>query len=532
MDNKTEEEILYTLKKILGRLDSYDNRLAALERRSEDVSEEFRLSSPALARTQPEDSEVILCLDFGTARSKAFATRGDDERLIDLAVGQRAGQATSPHSVLSCLFINEEGRIFFGEAAAARSEHAVAQGVRKRIESFKAMITNASPGSELRATALDAATNPSGVRLSEGDVLTLYLAYLTDMAGLELKERHGLSRYVRRRFTTPVFRTEHREWAADVLKQHYCEAILVADEFSGKWQTGIDAREALRVLKAAAARWKEVGYLTVDPLTEPIAAFASRYRYVEPQVVRRSLICIVDAGVGTTDFATFVVQEDPERGIKMFSVPGSVHALRKAGNEIDRILHEYIMHQVRQKHAGLGQEVLGRIRANLSLQQRQIKEDLFRLGSRDYVLSDDTRGTVTREEFLQHDGIKTFSTELQTEFKRALEGIHSSYLTDCAKGEIAIVMTGGSAHLPMIRDLGTLEFPLGAIGIRCRTGPSSIPRWVSENYPELQGEFLQLAVSIGGASRDIPQVASQEYAAFQGLIDQGPWKITPARKGL
>jgi hypothetical protein len=312
MDSELQE-ILGLLKKIDSRfghiedhLQNVDERLTALEEAKDGdrkTPRELKLTSPALTLDKPENEEVILCLDFGTARSKAFATKGADENLVDLAVGTRAGQATSPHSLLSCVFISNEGQIFFGELAAAKSEHAVALGSRQRIESFKAMVTNASPGSDLRASIYGPAVNPTKAVLSEGDILTLYLAYLTDMAALELVKRHGLSRYVRRRFTTPVFKSEHQQWASDTLRRHYCEAILVADHFTESWQKGIDALEAERVLRAAAAQQARVEFLTADSIVEPRAAFASRYRNFEPEKPLRRLISIVDAGAGTTDFA-------------------------------------------------------------------------------------------------------------------------------------------------------------------------------------------------------------------------------------
>src|SRR5690606_25181083 len=96
--------------------------------------------------------------------------------------------------------------------------------------------------------------NPTGHVLSEGDLLTLYLAYLTDIAASELVERHKVSRYVRRRVTTPVFSDTQQQWVGEILPSHYREAMLVADHFSGRWSDGLDVGEALRVVRAARKR--------------------------------------------------------------------------------------------------------------------------------------------------------------------------------------------------------------------------------------------------------------------------------------
>jgi molecular chaperone HscA len=525
------KEILGLLQKldkgfglVANRLEQVEGRLAALEeaKTNSPAEPEVHLTSKALTLDKPEDEEVILCLDFGTARSKAFATRGPYEDLVDLAVGQRAGQAQSPHSLLSCVFISNGGRIFFGEVAAAKSEHAVSQGSRQRIDSFKAMVTNASPGSDLRASLCSESVNPSKARLSDGDILTLYLAYLTDMAALELVKRHGISRYVRRRFTTPVFKPEHQKWASDTLRQHYCEAILVADHFSEAWNEGIDALDAERVLRTAASQQSRVAFLTDDFIVEPRAAFASRFRNYEPEKRRRNLISIVDAGAGTIDFATFVVTEDPRKGIQMFLIDGSVHAFRKAGNEVDRILHEYILRQVKRDHDGLDPSLLTLIKANLSLQQRLIKEDLFRTGKRDYKLTDDTAGTIELADFRSDEAIKKFSDELRHEFETALSGMDESWLKECALGKVIVVITGGSGILPMVQELRTHQFRSRSTNVTCSAGPP-IPAWVTNGYPELVDEFPQLAVALGGASRDLPAMASGRFAAFEGLADQGRW---------
>jgi hypothetical protein len=529
-------EILALLQKIDTRFGQFENRLDRVEGKlaaieaSGDASPAMHLKSKALELDKPGDEDAILCLDFGTARSKAFATQGSDEHLLDLALGQRAGQATAPHSLLSCVYIADDGKIYFGELAAAKSEHAISSGARERFESFKAMVTNASPGSDLRAGPCSAALNPTSARLSEGDILTLYLAYLTDMAATELVERHHLSRYVRRRFTTPVFKPEHQQWASDILRRHYCEAILVADQYSGMWREGIDALEAERVLRAAAAHRSRVELLMADPLVEPRAAFASRFRNYEPKQSRRHLISIVDAGAGTVDFATFAVVEEPGKGLQMFLVDGSVHALRKAGNEVDRMLREYILAQAKNQHEGLDASVLARIKAALSLRQRDMKEALFKTGRAEFALTDDTKGAVELKDFLAEESVQRFSEELRNAFREALAGIDESWLRECAHGRVVVVATGGSSTLPMVQDLARLEFLVRSTKVTCSVG-MSIPAWITRDYPELADEYPQLAVALGGSSRNLPEMSERTFDSFRGLSDQGKWFIPPAYKG-
>lgn len=537
--DKELQQILGLLQGVSEQLNQLDLRLGGVEGRLSALegngslgpvqSEPIKLSSRALQLTQPEDEGVLLCLDFGTARSKAFATDGSDEVLIDIAVGQRAGEA-SVHSVLSCVYIGDDARIYFGERAAAMSELAVDRGARKRIDSFKSMITNASPGVDLRAVPYEKEVNPTSVRFSEGDILSLYLAYFTDLAALELTGRHGLSRYVRRRFTTPVFSEQHQTWASSVLRRHYAEAILIADHFSEKWQEGLDVSEAKRVLESAANQCASVEYLLEASEVEPVAAFGSRFRYYEPTETRRQVVSIVDTGAGTTDFATFVVLEQPELGVKMLLIPGSVHAVRKAGNEVDRILREHILNDVNARHAGLDDNMMARIKADLSLRQRTLKEQLFRDGRVEYTLADDTKGEVSLPIFLEDPAVKQFTADLQAGFEHSLRNIDPSWIRDGASGQVTVIMTGGSANLPMVRALGSGQVTSLSVPLSCVPG-TTLPRWVSRDYPELSDEFPQLAVAIGGSSRELPAYSGAQFSSFGGLADQGRWVLPVAHRG-
>ncbi|GGY18872.1 hypothetical protein GCM10008098_08740 [Rhodanobacter panaciterrae] len=527
------DEVIQLLRGIDDKVAALDSRMSAMEQRVGELADRAEvnvvpivLHSKALSMDEAEDRDVLLCLDFGTARSKAFATKGSDDVLIDVAVGSRAGSA-EPHSILSCVFVGDDRQIYFGEVAAAKSELAVNGGVRKRIDSFKGMITNANPGSDLRENAYDKAHNPTNVKLSEGEVLSLYLGYLTDMAVTDLAERHQLSRYVKRRFTTPVFADGHKQWASATLRRHYAEAVLLADHFHGHWQEGIDVDAAKSALIAVAKQHDVVEYLLVDSEVEPVAAFGSRFRNYEPKVKQRRIVSIIDAGAGTTDFASFALVEQPGEDVAMFLIPGSVHAVRKAGNEVDRILCEFILDKWKQ--AEFDAATVGRIRADLSLQQRGLKERLFRESRVTYTLADDTNGIVELPEFLESEKVKQLSGDLRAGFEKSLGGIHPSWLKEGAQGELVVIVTGGSSSLPMILELASLQVTALSIPLKCQAAPT-IPKWVDQ-YDELRSQFPQLAVAIGGASRELPRLAPSTFSEFSGLSDQGAWVIEPAMKG-
>ncbi len=65
----------------------------------------------SIERDEITDSKVLMCLDFGTAMSKAFATVFPDQYL-DLELGKEAGR--QGYSLPSSVFIGDDGKAYFG----------------------------------------------------------------------------------------------------------------------------------------------------------------------------------------------------------------------------------------------------------------------------------------------------------------------------------------------------------------------------------------------------------------------------------
>jgi hypothetical protein len=195
-------------------------RVSRIEQASVAPIPEIKLQGPLYSKSVGPEGDAILCLDFGTARSKAYATQGEDSEPIDIAVGQRAGSQRFTHSVASVLYIDGEGKIHFGDKALEESESAVQAGSRERLDDLKVHYIH-GPDSELNDVILNAKQNPiTGIPLSAAGILSLFLAYLTDLAGSELKAK-GISRYVKRRFTIPAFTGPKQEQVSARLVNHF-----------------------------------------------------------------------------------------------------------------------------------------------------------------------------------------------------------------------------------------------------------------------------------------------------------------------
>ena len=80
---------------------------------------EITLALTAIERDEVTDPEVLLCLDFGTAMSKAFATVFPD-KYLDLELGTEAGR--QGYTLPSSVFIGDDGKAYFGFEAIEMSQ--------------------------------------------------------------------------------------------------------------------------------------------------------------------------------------------------------------------------------------------------------------------------------------------------------------------------------------------------------------------------------------------------------------------------
>ena len=83
------------------------------------------------------DCEALMCLDFGTAMSKAFASLLPDE-FLELELGAAAGR--SGYTLPSSVFIADDGKAYFGFEAIDLSQELIGSG-RERLDSIKGWLS-------------------------------------------------------------------------------------------------------------------------------------------------------------------------------------------------------------------------------------------------------------------------------------------------------------------------------------------------------------------------------------------------------
>lgn len=446
----------------------------------------------------------VLCLDFGTAKSKAFAATDDEEEpeLEPLAVGQADDDLDGAvHEVSSCVWIDDGGRLFVGSEAVKRGmNYGRELAPHRPLDSLKQEISQVDP--EEGAVELDRKlpqdVDPTSA-LTYFDAITIYLAYLTDLATTALESRLG-TRYVRRRFTVPSWRPSQRRWAAELLGKSVLRAQLLADTFHDRWREGIPVEHVAHAVRAAAEYDAELTRLAAtgpdhatDWMYGTLEALAAASARVWADRRARNLMLVVDVGAGTTDLSLFwVVQQDAKfrRAWPIVADAG----IRQAGDTLDRLLVKELL----QKE-GLGVDETGK-RAGRALERkaRRLKEELFETGSITETLVNDATVTLNREEFIDSEGVRRFTEAIADKIQELLAGVDESWER---ASSLTLVLTGGGCDLPMIAGLQNRDWRIGTRRMTCRLAPR-IPDGLADRF---SSEFVQayprLAVAMGGALR-------------------------------
>lgn len=459
----------------------------------------------SVKRVNPSDPTVLMCLDFGTAMSKAFASVFPDGYL-DLELGAAAGR--SGYTLPSSVFIADDGKTYFGFEAIDYSQDLVDSG-RERLDSIKGWLSLRREGNlDGEACLLQPGLNPTAYKLTQGDLIRIYLAYLTDMAEIALGEHEvdnaAVGRYAKRRFARPCWPdAAQAKWADKLMRSMLAEAQILADTFSGRWAGGIDIAE----LKAAVEQIKVLGkrpdYLIDDGIPEPVAVAAGAIADSENL---RDAFMVVDVGAGTTDFGLFVstrMSNNEDEPPRVFQIPASIQGLMQAGDKVDGMLRTFIA----RKESVDATDNSGRmILADLGRRIRGLKEVLFKTGQLEYALADGTVGHVTRDEFLSDETVKRFGLAIDAGFKKSLDAVDETWLRWLAMEGVRlhVVLTGGSSALPMMKALG--QGTIDVKGFRIlRESVDPKPVWMEAVSDELSTVYPQLAVAIGGAAESMPE---------------------------
>lgn len=474
---------------------------------------------PIIFQTPSEiDQNYLMCLDFGTSFSKAFACSVDDEddipNLYPVTFGEN--EFGEPNLLLPSELFIDDGQIYLGISARSRFD-AVEAPQERLIDSPKQFITLTKDVADLHRRRLEAFQDPSS-SLTQRDALVLYLAHLTSMAESALKHQ-GLSVDIKRRYAHPAWTVDYFKKNSEAMRRIIAEATALARCCGDELEISLSIDIAVERLKSAReARDDDLPFgLVDDPVLEATAAGAGAL--IATPLQHRVPYVIIDIGAGTTDVAGCICVNNPSRDrVTVAEVRPAAKAIPLAGNIIDNCLLKLIMSK-----SGLAEDTAEYRRVNAAVKRdvRREKEILFTVGSISVSLVTGDIVEVMKDEFLQQPTIVNL-------FARITQLVVDAAF--CVAGDKVVVnvaATGGGSSLPVIEILNEQKFERDGKRIELRLA-SAMPRQLEEKYPMLSGPYPQIAVAIGGA---LPQLPAQVNSINEGIVDPGKRYLAPMYRG-
>jgi hypothetical protein len=549
MDKKQAE----AFASLLRRKDlTIDERRALHETLHAAANGVAKLDLAAFSRHGPPASKIRLCLDFGTAMSKAWATGKGAIETLPLLIGKAAG--ADGLTVPSSIYIDDSGRIYLGHEAELQ-HRAEAHLGRPRFDNLKRMLSEAEVGTRLDALPLRAGIDPTKSGLTGGDLLILYFSWLIDLSEVALDvaikaTKGGIAigksdvRGVARRFAIPCFESTdgkqgqgRSKWARDVMTDALLRAQVLADTLHGKWNQ-LRTEPLKAVMKEVYnLDVRQLGHLMIkdSAIREPIAAGASRFdaalgARIEPvKVPIRQYLLVVDAGAGTTDFALFqAITPIGETNPRYALLRKSVRMSRIAGNEIDAILRPHILKACGVDPTKLSADDLAYATMDLESQIRDVKRNLFDKKSMPVTLRPNFSGLVNLQSLLSDPKMRSDGSELIKIRHDILANVFSQDQLDVLRTsggsvEIFVLLTGGSGALPIVKALAAGQVDVGGCSFRFIL-VDKLPGWIDrlprESAQQLADVYPQCAVAIGGSVPELPRE-----------IDDLELPVTPPQSG-
>lgn len=436
-------------------------------------------------------AEARLCLDFGTAMSKATLVINDEdyEEVHVLELGLPGDQQDVSNTMLiSSIYIDNNGLLWFGKNAVDRSLIEGAEGQRMRIDNVKRYLSEGA----LHIIAA-APYNPTAIPMQGRDLLLAYLTFMTWTVNVCVEE-YDLPRNIKRRFAMPCFSAEMDREVAHNLQHLLGESQVLADTFGEKLHSGLPLSEfveAIRLLRSASHTYSFIA----ENLTEPLGVANA---LLSSNGVTNSVTLIIDVGAGTSDMSLYRLHLDPDKHIRQaLEVEGAARGIQRAGNYLDKALIELILKKANitsQHHRAVN------IRCSLELSIREYKEALFNDEFLMVNLLDGQSIEIALDEFKALSAVQKFSEDLDACLKEVLGRVDESWMGVAANAGLAVVLTGGGAKLPMVQALSK-----GPLEVRGRTVERILaphfPEWLKAEHPELEDEFPRIAVSLGGARK-------------------------------
>jgi molecular chaperone DnaK len=426
-----------------------------------------------------------LCIDFGTAFSKAAAApndawaRFDPAELRPLALGTRE-EGGNPFLLESAVFVDDD-RILFGPAAIGRAE-ALAPRKRTALRSFKTLLSVSDLDRALN-TAAPGSIDPHRMFVMR-DLVVFYLAYLLQAVDRAVAADPDLANApLERRYAAPAWRGGDSAGLHDVVVRLFGEADALREVVGEQLAPGkgVSLKAAPGALAAARARPRD---LDMGLVFEATAAAA--YTSIGLQDSAAHMI-VVDIGAGTTDIAALA-----RRGNRLEELPEARVTLRQAGDFLDRVIANRALEATPWARSQAHKTALWNA---LMRNMRDIKENVF-LDGRAMLRFEGRTINVTLKEIERMPDFKDFVKDLTQAYDDSLAVVRATALA-ADRHEIQAVAVGGGAAAPFVQAL-IRRGSTRKVDIVARP---ATPDWAHARAfrGNLAPVFPQLAIAIGGA---------------------------------
>ncbi|MDI4662612.1 MULTISPECIES: hypothetical protein [Cobetia] len=447
---------------------------------------------------EPVSPDIRLCIDFGTAMSKvtlvhdgAGKNGGDELQILEL--GDVAGQDPSDgplELLISSVYISNEGVVYFGKSALEVSEQEASEANRQRIDNMKRFLSE--DGIE---DVLSAEFNPTEIEVHYRDIILYYLVYLTWVFN-HCTDDMGYDKNVLRRFAMPCFddikARQYSQMLSRMLGHAQVIAILLGDEIN----EGVPLYKLKGLCNSIHGKNYEYSFIG-SPVTEPLGVASA---LVSEDGAANNLSMVIDIGAGTTDISLFRIRVDTDKDIYLANqIPEAASGLPMAGNYIDRVLVQKVLSLA---DVSFQLPDYRRIRNDLERKIRMYKEELFEMGSVNIPLPNGDVIEVLLDDFMESPSIHEFHTKLREKIVEVLENVDEFVLRTAPRRELVLVLTGGGASLPFVRNMIGIVIDVGNISLKT-VKSHDFPAWMEEDHPEFEYIFPRIAVALGGARNNI-----------------------------
>ena len=429
---------------------------------------------------------------------------GDEDEISVLRLGVPGDQQQiDEYMLVSSIFIDLDGRFYFGQEARDRSVESTDAGGHACVDNIKRWL---SEGNIFAPVETDADPGEHGLKYS--DLVLAYLTFLTWTINEALPEvvNGEVPANFSRRFALPNLSRAGNYNVSDLLAKSLGKAQVLSDTFRSDLQgsMGIDVGQFMDAARRLDERGLRYGWIK-ESLSEPVGVAGS---IVSWQNTINSLVLVVDIGAGTTDLSLYrllVGKPDPDTGVRRSQsreASNAARAITDAGNYLDKLLLAYLLSK---GEISLEHPNWMNIRHDLNRKIRDFKERLFNDQYLFAVLRDGTEIEVTLQEFLALEGVKEFTAAIEHAMIGVMESVDSTFV-DWVRSDatrfLTVILTGGGASLPMIQQLAEKNITVHGKDLRVERG-KPIPPWLEKDYPDLVDIYPRIAVSLGGARKQL-----------------------------